>query len=178
MKNLKNSWSSILILAVFLTGCGQHYSNDISGRLKAENCRMMPLNDSLVYLDSLGYLNITATDGNPLVCDSVYTVEKTWWQAWQAGKKDGSVLIFWLGMFGMLTSLALLYRAFERNRDSNSKAPLGWLLPVFACAIIMGFALEWDKWNSGREITKQDYYEYIQKDGDLRNFWTTPVKQY
>lgn len=179
MKAFKEGWGWALILATFFSACGQHYSNDISSRLKAQNCKSLPLNDSLLELDSLGYVAIIPTDGNPTVCDSIYTVEKTWWQAWQAGKKDGSVLIFYLGLLGVAVFLGLLYRAFQNNdRDSNSRAPLGWLVPVFACAIISAMALNWDKWNSGREIRKQDYIEYIHRDGDLRNFWTTPVKDH
>jgi hypothetical protein len=171
---------SALALVVLFSSCGAHYSNEIISRSTAQTCNFLPINDSVAALDAAGLIRITyIKNSNPEICDSTYSVEKTWWQAWQAGKKDGSVVVFFVGILGLLVSLYCLWRAFENNtRDSNSKAPLGWLVPVFACAIITGIALNWDKWNSGRDILKKDYIQYIKADGDLRNFWPTPVKSY
>jgi hypothetical protein len=177
MKSIKNI-AGVMLLALFFCSCGQHYSNDISGRQLAEDGALLPINDSLVALDSAGYIHFTATDGNPLVQDSVYIIQKTWWQAWEQGKKDGSVLIFCIAIILAAFFLGILIWRLQTQRDSSSRAPLGWLVPVFAAAIVAGFALEWDKWNSEREIIKKDYVEYIQKDGDLRNYWPTPVKHY
>jgi hypothetical protein len=171
-----------LILATLLSSCGQHYSNEIIQWTTAQECHFKPVNDSIASLDAAGYIRITyskdAPNANPEICDSVYIVGKTWWQAWEQGKKDGSVLIFWISLILTILFIGVFIHFLENQRESDGKWPLGWLVPVFACAIVCGFALEWDKWNTDREIRKQDFVQYIQQDGDLHNFWTTPVKHY
>lgn len=179
---LFEGWGWTFIVAVLFSSCGAHYSNDIGQRMTAQQCKSLPVNDSVAALYTAGYISIAynrdAPGSNPEICDSIYIVSKTWWQAWQAGKKDGSVIIFFLGIAGAILSLYALFRAFANNRDSNSKAPLGWLVPLFGCLVIAGCALSWDKWNTDREIRKQDYVNEVQTKGDLHSFWETPAKNY
>lgn len=178
MKNF--SW--VFIISVLFASCGQHYSNDIGQRMTAQQCKSLPVNDSIAALYEAGYVQITynqdAPNSNPQICDSIYVVSKTWWQAWQDGKKDGSVLIFWIALILTAVFIAVFIWALENQRQSDGKAPLGWLVPVFACAIVCAFALNWDKWNTDREIRKQDYVQEVQAFGYLKYFWETPAKHY
>lgn len=175
MKNFKDAIGWILILPVLLlASCGQHYSNDISSRLKAQSCNYLPIDDSLVALDTAGLVHIEATAGNPLVCDSVYVVGKTWWQAWQ----DRDARALFIGSMLVSAFLIIMFIIKGNNPGREGRAILLWPGAAIVAFGIGAAAFSWSKSNSDREIRKADYIEYIQRDGDLHNFWITPAKHY
>lgn len=116
--------------------------------------------------------------GKYLVFDSVYTMHKTWGQAWAVGRSDGSVILFWIGIVIIIFFFFVFYHAQNNQRDPNSKTFLVWVIPMVIGAGITGAAFGWDKWNSERDISKKEYIQYMQTDGDLHNWWKTPAKSY
>jgi len=118
-------------------------------------------------------------NGTVSIYDSIYKIEPTWGQAIEMGKHDGSLLIFILGLVLTISGIVFyIYKSQQGTKSDQDRSILGWLLIPFIGAAIAGSAFSWDKWNAEREITKQDYEQMIQINGNLDAFWSEPAKTY
>jgi len=166
----------IVLAIICLSSCSNHYNNKITGRGIAQSCNFSPITDSVQKLISEGMVSVDASHaGNPLVCDSVYTVKKTLWQ----NSKDlwGS----WRGVtfvLGLVILIGLIVW-FILLTSSGEDRPATLAIPI--AAILVGGSLigsSYFAFSDEREIKKIDYVHYIQTDGDLHSFWSVPVKSY
>src|SRR5579859_5682623 len=160
-----------IIPVLLLVSCAPDYHNKIIGRgVATVSCSMVPINDSLKSLIDSGFFNVNAGAGNPMICDSVYTVQFTTYQQWESGHKGfliAGILVLIIG-FGIFIYL--------NNRGTGGMATL---YIAFGALLIGGPLVgAFYYFNPDREIKKIDYVHYIQKDGDLHNFWPLPAQFY
>lgn len=119
----------------------------------------------------VGYDTAHLTNGNPTpVYDSLYTITPTWSQAFHWAKQRNNLLWFWVGILIMVVCIGIGIKKFNSGADAVSN--LSW----FAIAIIIGGpitggSVDWERWNMDQTITKSQYEQLMQKDGDLHEFW-------
>lgn len=156
-----------LIAIILFSSCSPNYHNKIVARSISQQCKMLPLNDSIQKLLDAGLVHITSTDGNPEICDSVYTVTFTTYQKWKSGNK--------LFLFSGIVIAIIGFGAFIKITSGGNTKPwtIGLVLgTLFVSGMLIG---GFYYFSTERDIRKADY---IQMHGDLKEFWDTPAKSY
>lgn len=159
----------LLCGVIFLASCSPNYHNKIIGRkVSTISCSFMPASSVQGQIDS-GFVNVDASHaGNPMICDSVYTIAFTTYENWHYGYPGYLSAGIIVMIAGFLTLIVITSRG-------NTAA---WTLALAFGPLIIGGCLigAFYYFNPYRDIKKSDYVHYIQKDGDLRNFPLNPAQ--
>ena len=154
MKNLL----LFIALITFLSSCQVKYDNTIHATQQSQS--------------PIGYDTNHLTNGNPTpIYETLYTVSPTWSQAWHWQAQRGNRWIFWL--FAGIAVICLGVYVYYTTFGGESKASLVFPAAAIVSVIIMASSIEWERWNMDQTITKTQYDQLIQKDGDLHEFWNS-----
>src|SRR6185437_10119903 len=156
---------------LFFASCSPNYRNKIINRGLAQQCNYLPLTDSVRDLIAQGFVHADASHArNPLVCDSVYTVEMTTYQKWKSGDK----WMLFSGIVFLLIAIGFFIRQTSVWDDKQS-----YVVGLMICIIIGGGLIGgFYCFSDSRDIRKADYIHYTQSDGDLHAFWAVPAQSY
>lgn len=153
----------ILCAIAAFASCQPNYNNKVVNRkVSTISCVFAPIQIMQGGIDS-GFINVnTDHAGNPLLCDSVYTIEFTLYEKWHYGH-TGSL---WTGIAILIVGFLAYIIITSRGTDKR------WTLAISFGTLFLGggFVGGFYYFNEERNIKKSDYVHYIQKDGDLRNF--------
>ncbi len=159
-----------LLIPVIIVSCSSG-PNKITDRHLAQTCNYSPLTDSINALIFAGFAHADLTHaGNPLICDSVYTVSLTLAQKWSMDYK----WCLWIGLAIIAGVLIWFIKMTSSGSDS-----LGLMVPLLiglaiGCGVLSGFFY----FNDYRDIRKADYVHYMNVDGNLDNWWKLPAQSY
>lgn len=158
-----------LLPVILLASCSK--VNKIVNRHIAQSCNFSPITDSVRGLLAAGLVHADSSHaGNPLICDSVYTVEMALGQKWSHGNKG--LLI--AGILILIIGLGIFIRYTSSGGNNQGSVILPFATILIGGMFIGGFYY----FSESRDIKKADYQTYMSKGGIPDGWWDSPAQSY